>query len=121
MATPRATFGFPFGVNDAGAIAACGGDEAIRGKIIQVLFTAPGERVNLPEFGCGLRELVFDPTNEILAATTEFAVAQSLQRWLGAEIIVQKVDVEARDGELSVEVAYTRRDRVEQGRIKIAF
>ena len=47
--TPRnATFGFPFAVNSAGRITASGGDDAIRGKMIQVLFTAPGERVNRP-------------------------------------------------------------------------
>ena len=56
-------------MNGAGRISASGGDEAIRGKIIQVLFTAPGERVNLPEFGCGLFNLVFEPNDAILAAT----------------------------------------------------
>ena len=38
------TFSFPFAINIGGSINASGGDEAIRGKIIQVLFTAPGER-----------------------------------------------------------------------------
>jgi hypothetical protein len=47
-------FRFPFAVNTAGRITASGGDEAMRGKMIQVLFTAPGERVNLPEFGTSL-------------------------------------------------------------------
>ena len=61
------SFGFPFSINEAGRINATGGDEAIRGKIIQVLFTAPGGRVNLPEFGCGLFDLVFEPNNAILA------------------------------------------------------
>ena len=85
------TFGFPFGVNAAGSITASGGDEAIRGKIIQVLFTAPGERVNLPEFGCGLFNLVFEPNDTILAAAMEFTVGQALTRWLSDEILVDGV------------------------------
>jgi phage baseplate assembly protein W len=64
----KTAFVFPFAVNEAGRISATGGDEAIRGKVIQVLFTAPGERVNQPEFGCGLFNLVFEPNNPILAA-----------------------------------------------------
>ena len=82
--TPRnATFAFPFAVNSAGRIIASGGDDAIRGKVIQVLFTAPGERVHVPDFGCGLFHLVFEPNDAILAATMEFTVGQALSRWLG--------------------------------------
>src|ERR1700704_916266 len=97
------SFGFPFAVNAAGQISATASDEALRGKIIQVLFTAPGERVNLPDFGCGLFNLVFDPNNAILAAATEFTVGQALTRWLGDEIVVDGVDVESRDEALTVE------------------
>ena len=78
MVTANTTFGFPFAVNEAGRVSATGGDEAVRGKIVQVLFTAPGERVNFPEFGCGLFNLVFEPSNEILVAAMEFTVGQAL-------------------------------------------
>src|SRR5947207_10180187 len=88
-------FGFPFAVNAAGRINATGGDERIRGEIIQVLFTAPGERVNRPDFGCGLFNLVFEPNDAILAAAMEFTVGQALTRWLGDEILVDGVDIEA--------------------------
>jgi uncharacterized protein len=113
--------GFPFQINDVGEPATQTGDANIRAKIIQVLFTAPGERVHSPEFGCGLRNLVFDPNNDILAATTEFTVQVALQRWLGEEIIVEAVHVDGDDAELSVEVVYTRRDQLQRGRVKIAF
>jgi phage baseplate assembly protein W len=88
---------------------------------LQVLLTSPGERVNLPEFGCGLRDLVFDPNNDILAATTEFTVHRALQRWLAEDIIVQGVDVSNEEGELTIEVAFVRRDQLESDKIKIAF
>jgi Bacteriophage baseplate protein W len=112
---------FPFNVNDLGKVGVTSGNDHIRNKVLQVLLTSPGERVNLPEFGCGLRDLVFDPNNEILAATTEFTVHKALQRWLAEDIIVQGVDVSTNEGELSVEVVYVRRDQLTTDKIKIAF
>lgn len=112
---------FPFTIDDLGRVATQSDDANIRARIIQLLLTSPGERVNLPEFGCGLRELVFDPNNEILAATTEFAISRALVRWLGDEIMVEGVSVTNEDDALQVEVIYLRRDRLETGRVKIAF
>lgn len=113
--------GFPFQVNQLGQIAGLTGDDNIRAKVLQVLLTSPGERVMLPEFGCGLRDLVFDPNNDILAATTEFSVAKALQQWLSDEIIVQSVDITNEEGELQIEVVYLRRDQLQPAKIKIAF
>ena len=107
--TDITNFGFPLGVNEAGSISGSGGDEAIRGKIIQVLFTAPGERVNLPEFGCGLFNLVFEPNDTVLAAATEFTVGQALSRWLADEILVDGVRVEGSGETMTIEIAYTKR------------
>ena len=67
-------FAFPFNIDERGQVATSTGDDNIRGKIVQILLTAPGERVGLPEFGCGLYDLVFDPNNDVLAAATEFAI-----------------------------------------------
>jgi phage baseplate assembly protein W len=114
-------FSFPFRIDRIGQVAAQSGDANVRAKIYQVLLTAPGERVQAPEFGCGLRDLVFDPNNEILAATTEFAVRRSLIRWLGDEIIVEDVSAEHLNERLEVSVTYLRRDRLERSKVKIAF
>jgi len=112
---------FPWHINDLGQVASDTGDVNIRNKIMEVLMTSPGERVHLPEFGCGLRDLVFDPNNEILAATTEFSVSAALQRWLGEEIVVERVDVASSvESEVTIEVGYLRRDQLERSRIKIA-
>jgi len=119
---------FPYKVNDLAQTATASGDENIRAKIVQVVLTSPGERVNLPDFGCGLRDLVFDPNNDILAATTEFAISKALQQWLSDDIIVQSVDVSnsntdprIAEGELQIEVVYLRRDRLVPAKLKIAF
>lgn len=83
-------------------------DEAtwIRGLIEQVLFTAPGERVMRPEFGSGLRELVFAPNSPELAATVQFLVQGALQQWLADLIQVESVEVSAVDSRLAVQVQY---------------
>ena len=117
----RTSFGFPFRIGIDGGIASVTGDENIRGKIIQVLFTSPGERVNMPDFGCGLRDLVFEPNNPILAATTEFTVRKSLERWLGNEILVEAVDVKSEEETLLITIVYIRKDTLEKKAIKITF
>jgi phage baseplate assembly protein W len=105
----------------SGRITAVGGDESIRSKIIQVLFTTPGERVNLPDFGCGLFNLMFEPNNFILANTMEFTVGQALTRWLEDDIIVDGIDIEVEQETAHIEIVYTKRiDRSPQ-RVQIQF
>ncbi len=108
-------------VNDAGRINATGGDEAIRGKVIQLLFTAPGERVNLPEFGCGLFNPVFEPNGDIVAAAMEFTVGQALTRWLADEIIVNGVEIESEEGMVNISVSYTKRQDLSRQAVRVQF
>ncbi|MGD2087582.1 MAG: GPW/gp25 family protein [Candidatus Aminicenantes bacterium] len=98
---------FPFGFNERGRTAETGTDKHIRDMIEQVLFTAPGERVNRPTFGCGLRQLVFQPNSEELATATQFLVQGALQQWLGDLIQVDEVRVESNDSSLEVTIVYT--------------
>ena len=97
----------PFGFDGRGATATDGEAEWIRGLIEQVIFTSPGERLMLPDFGSGLMQLVFAPNSPELASTTQFLVQGSLQRWLGGLISLEAVDVEAEDASLRVSVRYT--------------
>lgn len=100
---------FPFGLDSAGRTAETDADDHVRDLIWQVLFTSPGERVNRPDFGCGLRQLVFAPNSDALAAATQTLVHGSLLRWLNEVIAVDEVRVDARDETLEVTVGYTRR------------
>jgi hypothetical protein len=59
----------------------------------QLLLTSPGERVCLPEFGCGLRRLVFAPQSEALQATVRLQVQQSIDRWLRDQVELLDVEV----------------------------
>lgn len=121
MDTQTTNFGFPFAVDAGGRISAAGGDEAIRGKIVQVLFTAPGERVNLPDFGCGLFNLVFEPSNAVLAAAMEFTVGQALIRWLKDDIVVDGVDVASDDEVVTIEIAYTKKADLSRQAVRVHF
>jgi uncharacterized protein len=114
-------FGFPFTVNAAGRINASGGDDAMRGKIIQVLFTAPGERVNLPDFGCGLLNLVFEPNDSILASATEFTIGQALTHWLSDDIIVDGVNAEFMDEMIAIEIVYTKKQDLSKQAVRIKY
>lgn len=82
-------------------------DDYVRQLIEQVLFTSPGERVNLPDFGSGLLQLAFAPNSVELAAATQFTVQGALQKWLGGLIRVASVEVSAQDAVLTVNVAYS--------------
>jgi phage baseplate assembly protein W len=99
---------FPYRVDGRGRTALAESDDAhIRDLIELVLFTVPGERVNRPDFGCGLLQLVFEPNSVELAATLQALVQGTLQQWLGSLIRVNAVDVDATDATLTVDVSYT--------------
>lgn len=100
---------FPFDFDGRGRTAETAYDDHIRDLIEQVLFTAPGERVNRPTFGTGLLQLVFAPNSPELAAATQFLVQGNLQQWLGDLIEVQSVAVQAIDSTLQVQVQYSIR------------
>jgi uncharacterized protein len=106
---------FRYSFNSRGRTSETTDDDHIRDLIQQVLFTAPGERVNRPDFGCGLLRLVFAPNSDELAAATQFLVQGSLQQWLGDLIEVNDVKVQSIDSSLLVEVEYTvRRTQAQQ-------
>jgi phage baseplate assembly protein W len=91
----RQDYAFPFRIDPGsqqGALAAsypAHVDQMIR----QILLTDPGERADLPDFGCGLRRLIFAPNSDALAASTKILIQQSLTRWLSGQITVQNVSV----------------------------
>lgn len=99
----------PFGFDANGHTAVTEDPDHIRDMIKAVLFTAPGERVNRPDFGCGIRQLVFAPLSDTLTATTQHLVQGSLLRWLGDVILVESVEVEAVESTLYITVTYSVR------------
>jgi phage baseplate assembly protein W len=100
---------FPLHVDARGRTALTGDDDHIRDMIEQILFTAPGERVNRPDFGSGLIQLVHAPNSPELATALQFTIQAALQRWLGDLVELQAVDVESDDAAVRIAVAYVVR------------
>ena len=103
----------PFKLRDErGAIAVTeDADRHLRDKILAVLFTAPGERVNAPRFGVGLDRTVFEGLDELTISAVEFRVAEGLRQHVGDELLIDGVDVdtEPEGGQLVLSIAYRRR------------
>jgi phage baseplate assembly protein W len=100
----------PLRLDGRGRVATTQVDDHARDMIYQVLFTSPGERVNRPDFGCGLLQLVFEPNSEALATATQFLVQGALQRWLADVIQVEQLEITSEEERLMVDVIYIRLD-----------
>jgi phage baseplate assembly protein W len=97
---------FPFHLDERKRTAETDGDEHIRDMIEQLLFTNPGERVNRPDFGSGLMQLVFAPNSPELAAALQYTLQAALQQWLGDLIEMQALEVTSEDSTLTVTLQY---------------
>ena len=113
---------YPFHFDDKGRTAATSDDDHIRDMIEQLLFTNPGERVNRPDFGSGLMQMVFAPNSPELAAALQFTLQAALDRWLGDVVEVRGLEVMSQDATLTVDLAYairrtgeTRRETFSRG------
>jgi len=98
---------FPYQFDGRGRTQEATLQDYITQLVEQVLFTSPGERVNLPDFGSGLLQLPFAPNSMEMAAATQFSVQAALQKWLGSYVKVQSVVASAQEAVLTVTVTYT--------------
>lgn len=98
---------YPFQFDPRGRTAETDAGDHVRDMIEQLLFTSPGERVNRPDFGSGLLQMVFAPNSPELAAALQFTVQAALQRWLGDVIGVGALGVDSDDATLTVTLSYT--------------
>ncbi len=106
---------FPFHFDSRGRTAATDESDHIRDMIEQLIFTTPGERVNRPDFGSGLLQMVFAPNSPELAATVQFTLQAAIQRWLGDLIELRDLEVRAVDASLTIDIKYViRRTNQEQ-------
>lgn len=101
---------FPYHYDSRGRTALAAADDHVREMIEQLIFTNAGERVNRPDFGSGLMQLAFAPNSPELAATVQFTLQASLQRWLGDVIEVRALNVSAADSTLTIDISYLVRD-----------
>lgn len=98
--------GFPLSVTPQRRTALVDDSTYLRGLVEAVIFTRPGERVNRPEFGSGIHQLVFAASDSELAQSTSALVHGALQRALGELMRVEEVAVQADDATLAVTITY---------------
>lgn len=98
---------FPFRIGaDGRTVAPVGLPAHVRDELLQLVLTNPGERLFLPEFGGGVRKLVFEPADDLLAGVTKARLTQAINRWLGHRVTLEDVKVDHSDARLAVEIRY---------------
>lgn len=113
---------YPCGVSGTGTPHTTAAGDHLRDLILQVLFTNPGERVNLPEFGAGIQRLVFAPNSDALRSSVQFLVSTNLQRWLGDRINVEQVNVSSEPGfenTVTIEIVFAVKQTLERQRVEV--
>lgn len=102
---------FPFRIGQNGRTAEVVSlEEHIKDELIQLLLTNLGERAFLPEFGGGLRRLVFEPTAEATMGITKSMITKAVTKWMGHRVTLEVLTVEIIDTIIEVELKYTIAD-----------
>lgn len=109
---------FPFRYDTRGRVARASDDDHVREMIEQLLFTNAGERVNRPDLGSGLQQMLFAPNSPELAAALQFTVQGTLQRWLSDLVEIQALSVTSGDATLTVDVKYVIRRTQQSGTVQ---
>jgi phage baseplate assembly protein W len=85
------------------------GMELVRQSIETIMDTEPGERIMLPDFGCGLRRYLMAPNTTSIRASIQADVSRALTIW---EPRIQLTDVSVTPGEdptlIWIEISYVR-------------
>jgi uncharacterized protein len=112
---PFTSIRHPMGVDGSLGRLACEPDygEHVDQLVRQVLLTSPGERVNRPDFGCGVKRMVFAPNAKVTATLTRVTIVEALNRWLGSVLTVSEVSVRALEETLEIRVVYALKARQE--------
>jgi len=103
---------FPLQVTPTGGIATATAEQRIEEAILVILSTAPGERLMLPDFGCGIHDLVFSPNASSTVSKIVDSVRRSLVKY-EPRIDVLDVSAETADRQanlLLIRVDYRIRD-----------
>ena len=112
----------PFRFGSPGGVAVTSdAEQNLRDRVLAVLFTAPGERVNNPSFGVGLSRTVFEPLDELTLGTLEYRVLEGLRRDVGDDVVIEGVDISAEPdaGSLRVSITFRRRSERELSRLEV--
>lgn len=109
---------FPFQIRQ-GRVATVSEAEHLRQLIEQLLLTFPGQRVNRPDFGAGVQQLVFESEDSQLLAALRHTLQASLQRYLGNLITVEGIEVATSGSELSIAITFRDDQRTQTVTVQV--
>ena len=81
-------------------------EEHVKEELIQLILTNPGERPFLPEFGGGVRRMVFEGIYDTTAGMTKATITQAISHWLGHRIVLDDLQVAVENETIEVEIKY---------------
>jgi uncharacterized protein len=102
---------FPVSLDKRSEVAVSRYEQSVQESIWIILGTSPGERLMRPDFGCGIQEFVFSPSNARTMGLIRFHVEDSLTRW-EPRILLESVTVAPDSGDpavLLISINYTVR------------
>ncbi len=98
---------FPFHIDSNGRAAQVSSlDEHVRDELIQLILTNPGERLFLPEFGSGIRRLVFENADVKTEGLTRSILTQAISRWIGHRVKLENLVITVKKELVDVELKY---------------
>jgi phage baseplate assembly protein W len=105
---------FPFQVSERGVAATSRRLDVIHQQLEQLLLTMPGERVNRPDFGCGVQRLVFAGASPETKAAAEYVISTAIRRSMVELIRLDAVRVTVDDVQIIIDILYTVLDSGEE-------
>jgi len=98
---------FPFRIDPSGRAAQVATlEEHVRDELVQLILTNPGERLFLPEFGGGVRRLVFENIDETTGAMVKALLTRSISRWIGNRVTLEDLNVLIENETIAVDLKY---------------
>jgi phage baseplate assembly protein W len=98
---------FPFRVGADGRTAQVSNlEQHVHDELIQLLLTDPGERLFLPEFGGGVRRLIFEPIDDTTKGMTKAMITQAISNWLGHRVTLEELTVDVQNTTITVDIKY---------------
>jgi hypothetical protein len=98
---------FPFRIGPEGRpVTVSSIEDHVYGEVLQLLLTNPGERLFVPDFGGGVRRLVFEGSGQTTEAMSKAMISQALSRWLDQRVTLQELTVTSQDASLIIDLVY---------------
>lgn len=111
---------FPIVKTPQGLLAPATGLTGIKGDLLQLLLTNPGDRVMLPTYGTALRALLFQPNTSLLVDTVKQVISAAISQW-EPRIVVKSIDVRNNATQASLPATDPRQNLENFLSIKIKF